>query len=377
MSIPPTRLLVVAPSLSEGGAERFASTLLQGLDRGKFTAAVCLTRANISYPLPGDVPVFSLDKQRPWHIGRAVRRLRRCIEEWRPDIVLSTIGSCNRFTWGALRGLSHRPRWVMRVASHPAREGFVGRQVDRRACHLADCIVANSRGLAAGVEQVHPVAAHRLRAIYNPANFAAMDRTADGAAGIPNRSEIPVIIAVGRLHPHKRPDLMIEAFDRLRRNMTVQLWICGDGPLRGPVEEDIARRGLGQDVRLLGFCQSPYQWMRQANVFLLGSDCEGLPNALIEAQGLGLPAVATRCPFGPDEIIDADRTGLLVPCGDAPAMARALEQILRDKQLQASMSRAASIRARHLFSAETIIEQWEDVLQNVRQPSHRPLRHCA
>ena len=61
--------------------------------------------------------------------------------------------------------------------------------------------------------------------------------------------------------------------------------------------------------------------MADADLLLSTSDFEGLPNALIEAQGLGLPAVATRCPFGPDEIVVDGVTGLLVPVGDAEALA--------------------------------------------------------
>jgi glycosyltransferase involved in cell wall biosynthesis len=140
------------------------------------------------------------------------------------------------------------------------------------------------------------------------------------------------------------------------------LWICGDGPLREKTSRDIAARGLGDSVKLLGFQQNPYALMRQATVFVMTSDHEGLPNALIEAQGLGIPAVSTRCPYGPDEIIEDGKTGILVNVGDSRAIAEAIEGLLTNPQRRKEMAEAARNRARSLFDKSTLIKAWEDVL---------------
>ena len=105
--------------------------------------------------------------------------------------------------------------------------------------------------------------------------------------------------------------------------------------------------------------------MADADLFLSTSDFEGLPNALIEAQGLGLPAVATRCPFGPDEIVDDGVTGLLVPVGDAEALAGAVAELARDPERRRRMGEAARRRARERFGVEAVVPRWEAAMDEV------------
>jgi glycosyltransferase involved in cell wall biosynthesis len=128
------------------------------------------------------------------------------------------------------------------------------------------------------------------------------------------------------------------------------------------VESEIAAAGLGETVELLGFVENPFALMRQADLFVLTSDYEGLPNALIEAQGLGLAAVSTRCPHGPDEIIAEGETGLLVPPGDAPALAAALDRLLGEPEERRRMAERAREKARARYSVEVVLPAWERLL---------------
>jgi len=126
---------------------------------------------------------------------------------------------------------------------------------------------------------------------------------------------------------------------------------------------------LDDSVKLLGFQENPYALMRRATVFVMTSDHEGLPNALIEAQGLGIPAVSTRCPYGPDEIIEDGKTGILTDVGDSPAIAKAIEELLVNPVHREEMAQAAKKRARELFDKSTQIKAWENILrgEQVRQ----------
>ena len=127
----------------------------------------------------------------------------------------------------------------------------------------------------------------------------------------------------------------------------------------------IGELGLDGAVELLGFCDNPFALMRQADLFVLTSDYEGLPNALIEAQGLGLPAVATRCPYGPDEIVDDGVTGRLVPTADPSAAARAMVEILGDPKTRRRMGEAAARRARERYDVARVVPRWEELLIEV------------
>jgi hypothetical protein len=138
---------VVSPSLSEGGAERFASTLLVHLDRLVFEPHLCLFRDPVTYPLPEDVPVRVLQKRKPWHWLRTARRLARLVEEIRPQVVLSNMAVTGRITGMALNRCRIRPAWIARVAVDPAPDdGRLVRWLTRRTLSGANVFVANSKG---------------------------------------------------------------------------------------------------------------------------------------------------------------------------------------------------------------------------------------
>jgi glycosyltransferase involved in cell wall biosynthesis len=168
----------------------------------------------------------------------------------------------------------------------------------------------------------YPFASGRLEVILNPTDFAAIDRLASQPTEV-EKPKGPLLISVGRLGRQKRIDVMLEALALLRQHVPAVLWVCGEGPQGGALKRLAAKLGVDSAVSWFGFQDNPYALMRQADLFVLTSDYEGLPNSLIEAQGLGLPAVATRCPTGPDEIIDDGVTGILVHVGDVGAVADA------------------------------------------------------
>ena len=108
--------------------------------------------------------------------------------------------------------------------------------------------------------------------------------------------------------------------------------ILGEGELR-PALEALARQlGIDADVALLGFRDSPYVYMHRAELFVLSSRFEGLPNALIQAMAFGTPVVSTDCPSGPAEILENGRWGRLVPVGDVDALAGAMQATLTEMQ---------------------------------------------
>ncbi len=364
----PVRLLIVTHSLSVGGAERFASNLVTALDRDRFAPSLCLVTDRESYPRPDDVPVATLGYRGLWGLPRALLALRRRIAAERPDVVLSNVISTNCLTGGALRGLRDRPPWVARIGMAPGIGEPRHQQIWSRAVYpLARVCVVNAERMREPFERFYPGTAGRCVSIPNPTDFTAIDEAAAASDTLPaplpeDAGDAPVLLFIGRLKPQKRTDVLLDALARVRQKLDVRLWLCGDGPLRGDVERRVSELGLDGAVDLLGFQDNPFALMRRADLFVLTSDFEGLPNALIEAQGLGLPAVATRCPFGPDEIVDDGVTGRLVEIGDAEGTARAILEILGDPELRRRMAGAARERARQRYDLSQVMPQWERLL---------------
>lgn len=142
------------------------------------------------------------------------------------------------------------------------------------------------------------------------------------------RKECPVLVAAGRLAPWKGFVDLIHAMKALSRRRRVRLLILGDGPQRAELEGLIAELDLSDVVRLEGYVENPLKFFARADVFVLSSHVEGLPNVLVEAMMCGCTPVATDCPTGPREVLQDGKYGYLVPVRDPAAMAAGIEQAL-------------------------------------------------
>lgn len=182
-------------------------------------------------------------------------------------------------------------------------------------------------------------------------------------AAAPPRDPEPGFLFVGRLSEEKRPDLLLRAFAVLRRATArmPRLTIVGDGPLEAEIRNLACEPDIAGGVAFTGRLADPRPLMAGAHALVLCSDFEGFPNVLLEAMACGCPVIATDCAAGPAEIVRHGTDGLLVPPGDADALAGAMRRLWEDADLRNSMAaRAPDVLER--FSQETIMRRWTDVL---------------
>ena len=146
-----------------------------------------------------------------------------------------------------------------------------------------------------------------------------------------------VVGAVGRLSAEKGFDILIRAADQLlREGHDLEVLIAGDGDRGDDLRGLIASLGLGDRVRLIGFCRDPADLYQAIDVFALSSLREGLPNVLLEAMAMGVPVVATRIAGIPRLVVDG-QNGLLVEPGSAEAIAGAIATLLNDPEMMARL----------------------------------------
>lgn len=138
-----------------------------------------------------------------------------------------------------------------------------------------------------------------------------------------------ICITAGTLHERKGLFYLISAISLLdKKGLDVRLMILGDGPQKGELRELVTDLGLSGRITFVGSVSNPLKYFARANVFVLSSLQEGMPNVLIESMLAGCTPVATDCPTGPREILASGRYGYLVPMRDAVSLASAIESAL-------------------------------------------------
>ena len=219
-------------------------------------------------------------------------------------------------------------------------------RLDRWNLKRLDHVVCVSNGQGAKVR----------RAGVSPAKMSVIHNSARLGDFSPRRSSgrNPLtILAAGRLSPEKGFQLLPAIAQRVfRLHSDVKFLMAGDGPLRDSIEKDAIDRGVAGGISFLGFRDDIDQLMARADVLLLPSYTEGLPNVVLEAAAAGIPCVATRVGGTPEAIQDGE-TGYLTPAGDVAAMAEALIELAGDEDRRRRMGEAARAHMEASFSFQS------------------------
>ena len=365
------RIAFVLPDMGAGGAERVALTIIRDLLARGHPVDLVVARAQgeLLDLVPAGVELVDLSAPR---LSRALFPLVRYLRRRRPNALQVSMWPLTVIAIVA-RMLARIPTRIV-VSDHVALSQQYGNSLRtlqllkltvRIFYPLANARVLVSAGAADDLAAISGIPRSEFKVIYNPvpdpetgqakANVEAM--WGNGGARI---------ITAGTLKPQKNQRLLIDAFARLRSHRRAKLIIVGDGPLRAELEEHSDRSGVGADVIFTGYAPKPSEYLASADLFVLSSDFEGFGNVLVEAMRLGVPVVSTDCPSGPREILDGGRFGRLVPCGDAEALAQAMEASLDDP----ATADALKARAEEL-SGQKSIDRYVDLLLGL-PPSQPP-----
>jgi len=173
-------------------------------------------------------------------------------------------------------------------------------------------------------------------------------------------------VAVGRLVPPKNYELMINAFARFTDDFpNAVLRIYGEGERRTQLENLISTLNAVNNIKLMGQVEDIASVLSHASAFILSSNIEGMPNALLEAQAMGLPCISTDCPSGgPAEIIQNGKNGILIPPNDEDALVNALKRIAVDTNYAKNLGKYAHDSAMK-YNPISIFSRWESYLNSV------------
>jgi glycosyltransferase involved in cell wall biosynthesis len=376
-----SRIMFVTPRFSDGGGERIWLSLLQRLDRSRFRPSLAFFEhvdSHFMKEIPPDVPTYDLRQRHRFIIewpGLALR-LAMTIRREEPDVVISLL-----HTWGFLlhlaRFLSGR-HFAIIVNEHIHVSGslrslktkrplmsHLSSRLHRYCYRNADMVVPVARDVAEDLAANHGARAESTRTIYNGIDQDAIRRMAREHVDHPwFDGSLPVVIGIGRLTEQKGFDLLIKAFGDVCPRLRARLVILGEGDMRTELEGLVSHLGLEGRVALPGRQPNPYKYLARSSLFVLSSVGEALPTVLLEAMTLGIPIVSTRCPSGPEELLERGRCGVLVPVGDRSALAAAMARVLEDDALRAALAERGRAKADG-FRLPTMVRAYEDCVEEL------------
>jgi N-acetyl-alpha-D-glucosaminyl L-malate synthase BshA len=172
-----------------------------------------------------------------------------------------------------------------------------------------------------------------------------------------------MVLHLSNLRPIKRPDILLDAVARVAPRESFKLVVLAGGDSKGFVA-DVGRRGLADRVVVRERVNEIEDYLQAADVGLFSSDLESFCLSILEAMCFGCPSVATAV-GGIPEVVHSGEHGLLVPAGDADALARGVEALLRDRDRRDALGRAGKQRARQKFSATEIVPRYEALYRRV------------
>lgn len=360
------KLTIFIGGLSGGGAERVCCNLANYLTRnGHDVEFLTMSDDESSYQLDERIPRYSLisRSERKTFISDNILRLSRLKKYLRAtnsDIILAMLP----ITMLLLLHYKNLTSAKIAIAERNA-PWRMNRLVQNRICALADradawffqtnCV---KDWYAPYIHRAH------ISVIPNAINEGFVVR---GYVG----KRKNVIVSAGRLNKQKNQELLIRAFAVVCEQIPdFRLEIYGVGPLLQKLQLIAEQVGVTDKVRFCGYEPNLTNKIHDAYMFVLSSDYEGIPNALMEAMAVGLPCISTDCDGGGASLLIKDEVnGLLVPPQDINSLANAMIRLISDVEFASSLGRKASQISKDL-SYNKIYSQWEMELSNIAKNSN-------
>ncbi len=353
----PMKILILQDRLRLGGTEVQSLALgRQWLDLGHDVRMVVFRSGGqlADSPAAKRLAPKILQPVTTWFDGWAPG-LERVVAESNPDVVVAFGREANA-KLSRLQKLSPRPRLVATLRSgrdQPARFW--------RALRGADLVIANAHW-AAQAAATQGVPKEKIRTIYSGlARTPLANDPVAARADWRTRARTPagavVFICVAGFRPGKGQEQLLRAVAKLPPEPKWQLWLAGDGPRWESCQRIALELNVNNHVYFTGLAEDPALLYAAADVAVLASLAEALPNFLIEAQAAGLPVVATAV-GGVSECFENGLTGVAVPAGDPAALTAALARAIRDIEWRAAARAPAQARAKELFDAGRNAAKW-------------------
>lgn len=352
------KIIIICRNLYSGGAERVVSQLANYFQsNNNMVSIITIDDMPVMYKIDSNIKLIAVGKKANNKLIDKIRRyysVRKIVTKIKPDRVLSLPEDIAVYVILSLLGtrikiyVSERNNpWVMpnvkitrvlRILMYPFVDGIIF-QTEYAKSYFSKNIQKK------GIVLPNPVDASRIPNRYD---------------GIREKT----IVSIGRLSEQKNFPLLINAFREFSlNNPEYKLIIYGEGIERKRLEKMIFGYGLEKKVLMPGRSENVLNRIREAGMFVLTSNYEGLPNVLIEAMCMGMPVISTDCPSGgPAELIIDGKNGFLIPVGDTKGLVNAMHKITDENVAKKISDNAFQMREK--FTNRDVFNKWENFLLN-------------
>jgi glycosyltransferase involved in cell wall biosynthesis len=366
ISTKPIRLALVITELEPGGAERCLVNLATRIDRARFEAVVYSiqprpTRGKDQLVLQlesAGVPVRFAEIRSKWEAPLAISRMKKLLSEQQPQIVQNFLFHANLLGTLAAQGIGV-PHVLLgiRVADPRQSRAWIERRTAKGASKIVcvsqsvadDC---RKRGYPAEKLVVIPngVDAERLM-VAKPIDLTSLGLPAGRKA----------FVFVGRLHEQKDlRELVASLPELLARLPEHDLLIVGEGPQRRALERLARELEIANRVHFVGWRADVPEILAAAEMLVLPSRWEGMPNVVLEAMAAGKPVVATRAE-GVAELLGDGASLQTVAVGNVPEFTKLILQIAQDSQIGIAIGKTNRERVLQEFSLQKMVQKYEQL----------------
>lgn len=358
------RIALFISSLQKGGSERVMVNLAEYFHKKNYEVIlVTQYKKEVEYDLLPEIKRVYSEPDEHLLTGNRIRNfvlryrtLRNIWKIYKPDVILSFLGKNNLMAILTAMGLPCKVSVSVRGEPVMEYEGKVLQTVAKFLFGFADGIIMQTKQAC----EFLPVWVKKKTVVLpNPLNKQFIHERYEG-----NKEDI--IVAAGRLDENKNHKMLIHAFAKITDEFpNFRLVIYGEGESRLQLEQLVQEKGLQEKIQLPGSVTDLSEKIKNARIFTLTSNSEGMPNSIMEAMALGIPVISTDCPCGgPATLIQHGVNGMLIPVGDAYALADAFREILNDNELEQRLSEQAYQITRELHP-DKVNQQWEYFLANL------------
>ena len=383
------RILILIPSLRNGGAERSVSRLSQALEsKGFEITVVSFSREEAHYNVKNHIALGIGPSNKLFF--RALNVVRRTIvikkikKAIKPNVSIGFLSGPNLVNYLSRLKDEIIISSVRSAVKHGEPQSLLG-FINSLVYKGSDLIVAVSQGVKVQLIEKYHVQDSKIKVIYN---FTDIQRNLKSRKTIPTKIRL---ISLGRLEIGKGHwHLLFLMKELVKLDLDVSLTILGEGTIRHKLEDMILSLGLNDYVYLPGFQRNINAFLKHSDIFLFSSSHEGFGNVIIEAMNMGIPVISTNVPHGPKEIINPnglepysnddveldEKYGLLVDYGDnsksnqlgyydSYIVNQFVEKVLlliNNQTLYQHYSRQSLKRVKD-FSEEKLILDWLSILE--------------